>query len=110
MRDIGTLKGLHMVHLNIRSLLPKISELRHLCQESNVSLFGCSETWLDVSILDTEIHIANYCLLKSDRNHKGGGVCAFIRSDVVFKERKDMDSAAIKDVWLDIFYLRVNRF
>ncbi len=30
MRDISTLKGLHMVHLNVRSLLPKISELRHL--------------------------------------------------------------------------------
>lgn len=39
MRDIGTLKGLHMVHLNVRSLLPKISELWHLCQESRVSVW-----------------------------------------------------------------------
>ncbi len=77
MRDICTLKGLHMVHLNVRSLLPKISELWHLCQEFNVSLFGYSETWLDDSILDAEIHIANYCLLRSDRNRKGGGVCAY---------------------------------
>lgn len=73
MRDISTLKGLHMAHLNVRSLLPKISELRHLCQESNVCLFGYSETW---------IHIANYCLLRSDRNHKGGGLCAYIRFHV----------------------------
>lgn len=46
LRSIGAMKGLHMVHLNVRSLLPKISELCHLCQESN------SETWLDASILD----------------------------------------------------------
>ncbi len=53
--------------------------------------------------MDAEIHIANYCLLRSDRNRKGGGVCAYIRSDVVFKERKDLDSAAIEAIWLDIF-------
>ncbi len=67
MRDIGTLKGLHMVHLNVRSLLPKISELRHLCQESNVSLFGCSETWLDDSILDAEIHTYSKLLFGKKR-------------------------------------------
>lgn len=102
LRSIGTMKGLHMVHLNVRSLLPKISELRYLCQESNVALFSCSETWLDDSILDAEIHIDNYCLLRKDRNRKGGGVCAYIRSDLMFKERNDFANTAVEAVWLDI--------
>lgn len=89
-RSICVSKGLPMVHLNIRSLLPKVSE--------NVPFFSCSETWLD-----SEIDIANYSLTRRDRNNKGGSVCAYIRSVLMLKERKDLDNAAVEAVWLEMF-------
>ncbi len=63
----NTSKGLCIAHLNVRSLLPKISEIRLLCSELKLSVLGCSETWLDGSILDSEIEIVNYNLIRRDR-------------------------------------------
>lgn len=97
-----TSNGLFIAHLNVRSLLPKISEIRLLCSELKLSVLGCSETWLDGSILDSEIDIANYNLIRRDRNRKGGGVCVFVRSDLMFNIRNDLDSASIEVVWMDI--------
>lgn len=48
-------RGLHLLHLNIRSLLPKITEIRLLSNSNKVGLFCFTETWLDDSIKDAEI-------------------------------------------------------
>ena len=39
-------KGLHFVHLNVRSILYKISELRLLFSKNKISIIAISETWL----------------------------------------------------------------
>ena len=40
-------RGIHFVHININSILPKIEELRNIAKTSNVSVIGISETKLD---------------------------------------------------------------
>ena len=42
-------KGLHLIHLNINSLLPKIDELRYIANSSNVPVIGISKSKLDES-------------------------------------------------------------
>ena len=37
-------KGLHCIHLNARSLLPKLSELRCLAMKTKVAVIGITET------------------------------------------------------------------
>ena len=59
-------RGLHFVHININSLLPKIN-------------FGISESKLDDSVLYSELQ--SYDLIRSDMNRHGGGVACFIRND-----------------------------
>ena len=47
--EVFTRKGLHFIHLNINSLLPKIDELRYIAKNSNAAVIGISETkqhWL----------------------------------------------------------------
>ena len=66
-------KGLNMLHLNVRSLLPKITEIRQLCNNSKVGLLCFSETWLDDSVTESKIEIENYIMVRRDRNRKGGG-------------------------------------
>ena len=44
-------KGLHFIHININSLLPKIDELQHLTKTTDTSVVGLSETKLDNSII-----------------------------------------------------------
>ena len=40
-------RGLHFIHLNINSLLPKIDELREIVKVSNPMIIGITETKLD---------------------------------------------------------------
>ena len=67
-------KGLHCLHINIRSLLPKISELRSLVSKASPAVVAISESWLDKSVPDNEINIQEYTVLRHDRNRCGGGV------------------------------------
>ena len=42
-------KGLHLIHLNINSFLPKTDELRYTTNSSNAAVIGISESKLDES-------------------------------------------------------------
>ena len=66
-------RGLHFIHLNINSLLPKIDELRNIAKLSNAAMIGICEPKLDDSVLSSEIHIDNYNTLRCDRNRHGEG-------------------------------------
>ena len=67
-------KGLHFLHLNVNSLLPKIDEVKLIADRSNATIIGISETKLDNTIMDNELFIEGYDFVRSDRNRYGGGV------------------------------------
>ena len=48
-------RGLHFLHLNINSLLPKMDELSHIARLTNAAVIGISESKLDDSVLTSEI-------------------------------------------------------
>ena len=79
-------RGLHFIHLNINSLLPKMDELRQIAKTSKVSVIGITETKLDESVLNNEIDIEGYNILRLDRNRHGGGVACYIRNDISFTQ------------------------
>ena len=70
------INGLHLLHLSVNSLLPKIDELRYIAKLSNAAVKGIAESELDNCILDSEIQIDNYQILRFDRNRNGGGLPA----------------------------------
>ena len=86
-------RGLHFVHLNINSLLPKIDEIRLLALNSKPHLISLSETKLDSTILDEEIDVYGYSMIRSDRSRNGGGVACYVKNDISFN-RKDSFSNA----------------
>ena len=77
-------KGLHLIHLNIKSLLPKIDELCNIAKCSNAVVTGITETKLDNTVYDSEvtIELERYSIVRNDRNRKGGGVACYIRSNI----------------------------
>ena len=95
-------KGLHFIHLNARSLLPKISELRSLAAEAHAAVISVSESWLDDSVPDEEVKIEGYSILRQDRSRCGGGVCAFIRNDLAFNARPDLHNTHLEDIWFEL--------
>ena len=71
--------GLHFIHLNINSILPKIDELRLIAHKSRAAVIGITESKIDDSVLDGEIMIDGYIPIRSDTNRHGGGVICYIR-------------------------------
>ena len=78
-------RGLHLICLNINSLLPKIDELGDVAERAKVDVIGISESKLDSTILDPEIYIDNHEILRFDRNRHGGGAACYIRSNINYK-------------------------
>ena len=74
---------------NVRSLLPKIDNLRILSSVFSPDIICLVETWLDTAILDSEIAIQGYSIIRLDRNRHGGGVLLYVSNlftySLVFK-------------------------
>ena len=101
-------RGLHIIHLNINSLLPKIDEIRNIAKSSNLSIIGLSETELDDSVFDAEINIEGYTLIRSDRNRHGGGVACYIKQSLTF-DVQSYFSNEIENILSIFTYLELNR-
>ena len=50
---------------------------------SNATVIGIMESKLDNCILDSEIELDNYQILRCDRNRKGRGVTCYVRNDII---------------------------
>ena len=70
--------------LNVRSLYPKVDEVRNFVKTHNFDVFIANETWLDESFSNKHIEILNYDVIRRDRNRQGGGVCIYIKSDMKY--------------------------
>ena len=57
-------RGLHFIHLNINSVLSKINELRIIANKSKASVIGITKSKLDETVLDGEINIDGYELVR----------------------------------------------
>ena len=66
-------KVLHILHLNVNSLLPKINNISYIAKQSNASIIEISESKLDSSILNNQLDIENYNLISMDRSRRGVG-------------------------------------
>ena len=93
-------KGLYLIHLNNNSLLPKIDELPYKANSSNVA-GGISESKFDESVLQSEIQISNYDLIRRDRNRNDGGGACYIRSDIGYIQKQYFPEE-IKNIFFEI--------
>ena len=66
-----------MIHVNSRSLLRHFDDVACLMSTERPHILALSETWLDASVSNAEIHIPGYSLFRSDRNRSGGGVAVY---------------------------------
>ena len=65
-------------------MLPKIEELRIIAKSTNAAIIGVSESKLDEFVLEPEIEIDDYKILRCDRNRHGGGAACYIRNDLSY--------------------------
>lgn len=59
--------GLGLIHINIRSLLPKLDAVQIWIQSTNADILILSETWLSKAVPDKDIAIDGYNVFRCDR-------------------------------------------
>ena len=94
------------MHQNLNGLLSKLSAIQLMIDSisNNVDLFGITVSHLTPSINDSELQITNYNLIRRDRElGQGGGVCVYIRNDLNYQRRHDLECKNIEHIWLEIF-------
>ena len=82
---INNLRGVSIASLNICSLVRKIDKLRILLSQSNLDILALNETFLK-SVIDNELNIPGYRLIRSDRTAAlgkscGGGIAIYVRQE-----------------------------
>ena len=73
---LPTKRGFKMASLNITSLTKHIDELRILLANYPLDVISINETRLEQGILNSEIYIPGYEIVRRDRNRNGGGVAS----------------------------------
>ena len=95
-------KGIHVLHMNARSMMNKMDEIRLLAINTSATVIGITETWLDDSVVDSEVSIPNFSLVQKDRNRNGGGVAIFINNCIAFNVREDLMQDDLECMWAEI--------
>lgn len=72
-------KFLTLIHVNSRSFIFVVLMIcLPLCPCTECPhILALSETWLDSSVGDSEVHISGYTLFRFDHNRNGGGVAVY---------------------------------
>ena len=81
--SFSKLKGFKIGQINIASLVKHHHELLVYMQSKSLDVFTVNETRLDISVLDCEVEIPGYDIVRLDRNRNGGWVAIFIRGNTV---------------------------
>ena len=95
-------KGLHFIHINARSMFYKLPELEYIANKTKAAILSITESWLDSSFTNNSIKIEGYNILRRDRETHAGGVCMYIRSDLVYNPREDLQNDNLEDLWIEL--------
>ena len=114
--DIKEAKGIHIAHINVRSMTNKWELLKMNFMSTNLHVIGLSETWLN-SKLPNDLYLLSddFTLIRNDRNwkdlnattiKKGGGVATYIRKSLDYSETShnhlNTSNVNIESQWISI--------
>lgn len=91
-----------MASLNVTSLTKHIDELRILLASNPLDIVSINESRRDECILDSELYIPGYEIIRRNRNRNGGGVCFFIKRSINYSIRADLNMTDLENLCLEI--------
>ena len=98
---LGATKGLKIVHLNVRSIIKKVDQLRLYLTDSNIDIVTISESWLKSYAHSNLVSIPGFELLRQDRaaqvksNKRGGGLLTYMncKYSSLYEPLNDLDAS-----------------
>ena len=71
-KSLKNLKGISIASLNICHLLPKIDNIKHILDKSDLDILCLCETFLDNNVVDEELQVPGYNFYRQDRTAASG--------------------------------------
>ena len=97
---------LRIAHLNTQSMVSSFGELQVTLAEYPIDILTMSETWLkNNSHLLSHVAIPGYnCVFRNRDEIRGGGVGAYLREEIEYKRRQDLENKdpQLEHLWLEI--------
>ena len=98
-------KGLNVAYLNVNRLMCKLDLIKLCIDQQSIDIFGIGETFLDFNIDDSTLQVHHYFLERGDRIGKvGGGLVCFIKNNLNYKRRYDLEDENIETVWIELVF------
>ena len=94
-------RDLHVLHINVNSLLSKSDEPRDVIGHTKPAILGITESKLDRSVSNQKVNISGYSIHRCDGNRYGGGVTCYVRADLCLN-RRNVFSNSIENVFFDL--------
>ena len=93
--------------MSINHLYPKLDQLQLtiLNCKSKIDVCGITESFLNKTYDDNEIHVAilSYPLVQRDRhNQAGGSLVVYVSSDIQYKHRSDLECEDLECILIQI--------
>ena len=76
---LNSIKGLRTASLNVSSIVKHIDEMRILLESKPIDILLINESKIVDTVLDNEIHISSYNIIRNDRNRNAGGVIMYLK-------------------------------
>ena len=100
------LTSMKIAHSNINGLRNKIDDIS--VNLSDFDVICISETKLNDHIATKKLLIDSYHNpIRKDRNiNNGGGLMVYIKNNIFYKHRPDLENAELENIWLEIRSLK----
>ena len=95
-------RGSKIAHLNIRSLIKNVDQLRIYLEKQQYDIICINETRLDSTVANQDVNIRGYDIVRNDRNRNGGGVAIYIRSVINYQERHYLEDEHLEAITVEI--------
>lgn len=102
---------LSIYYQNVRGMKTKTLDIYNTVLVNNYDIICLTETWLDDTIMSSELFDERYCVIRRDRDVKfrvrykkshGGGVLVAYSKNLTVAFREDWVSEGLEDLWLQI--------
>ena len=104
--EIRLLRGFKIAHLNVNRLVNRLDLVKELVQKHSFDILTLTETWLTPNVMDDEVIIPGYSLVRKDRvstvKSCGGGVMIFIRDSIPFVVKSDLTKDNFECLWVEV--------
>ena len=93
LQNVNLKHRLKVISLNINSLYKHLDKLRLFCAEHTPHIICLNETKINNEITDDFLRIDGFQnIIWKDHTRHGGGVAIYVKNDIKFFERSDLDS------------------